>query len=157
MPWAEVDDMIQHGVLVTLELRERYEPERGVEFPIYIKPRVFGSMVDMSRQNGSIKRSENAYINEFDFIDEISAVDILIKVENINLIVEAIESLPAEERTVISLFYYDEVSNKDIAVIMNITEVSATRWRKKALAALAEAVTEKLSREGVADLHEGCG
>jgi RNA polymerase sigma factor (sigma-70 family) len=145
MPWTEVDDMVQSGIVVTLELREKYEPDRGVAFPIYIKPRVFGTMVDMSRQEGAIRRGENAYIEELDTVDENSAIDVLIRIEDINLISQAIEALPKEERMVISLFYFDEVSNKDISAIMGVSEVRATRYRKRALSMLAEIVAKNLT------------
>jgi len=145
MPWAEVDDMIQHGVLTALELRERYEPDRGVPFPIYIKPRVFGAMIDISRQTGSIKRREEAYLAEADTVTEDDALETIINCENIDALETEIDELPYEERTVISLFYLEEISNKEVAAIMKITEVKAVRYRQKALSLLAEGIERRLS------------
>src|ERR1700748_1969031 len=42
MPWAEVDDLVQHGIMVALEMRDRNAPERGVPFDIFIKQQCFG-------------------------------------------------------------------------------------------------------------------
>lgn len=141
MPWAEIDDMVQQGILTALELRERYEPTRGVPFRIFIKPRVFGAMVDLSRQTGATKRREARYGAEIDIVVEDDCIAKIIAVEDAEALAEEIDRLPERERTVISLFYFDEMSNKEVAVIMKITEVQVVRSRKRALDLLARGLT----------------
>ncbi|GHD98146.1 hypothetical protein U879_11695 [Defluviimonas sp. 20V17] len=138
MPWTEVEDMIQHGVLTALELRDRYDPDRGVPFGVFIKPRVLGAMIDISRRSGSIKRREDSFLAEADDTAPPDALDLIIRCQDVAALAEEIDHLPYQERTAISLFYLEELRNKDVAQIMGITEVQAVRFRERALAQLAE-------------------
>lgn len=145
MPWADVDDMKQQGVLTALELRVSFDPNYGVPFTNYIKPRVFGAMVDLSRKTGWIKRWEKAYIAEMDTVSEEDSLSRIIAVEDAETLAAEIEKLPQDERTVISLFYFDEMSNKEVAVIMKISEVRVVRHRKRALALLAHGIDARIA------------
>lgn len=145
MPWAEVDDLTQQGILVALELSPHYQPERGVPFHLFVKPRVFGSMIDMLRHSGSLRRHETEYWSrepEHEAIDD--AVDLLVKVENAEILATEIDRLPDQERAVISLFYYDELTNREIAGILGMTEVQAVRLRQKVLATLARSIAQRV-------------
>ncbi len=145
MPWAEVDDLTQQGILVALELRPHYQPERGVPFHLYVKPRVFGSMIDMLRHAGSLRRHEAEYWNsEPEPVAVDDAADLLVKVENAEILATEIDRLPDRERTVISLFYYDELTNREIAGILGMTEVQAVRLRQKVLATLAHSIAQRV-------------
>lgn len=137
MPWTEVEDMIQHGVLTALELRDRYDPDRGVPFGVFIKPRVLGAMIDISRRAGSIKRREDSFLAEAEDTAPPDALDLIIQCQDVAALAEEIDRLPYQERTAISLFYLEELRNKDVARIMDITEVQALRLRERALAQLA--------------------
>ena len=145
MPWTEVDDMIQHGVLTALELRDRYDPGRGVPFVLFIKPRVLGAMIDISRRAGSIKRREDSYLAELDGESPDTALDLIIHCEDAEALAEEIDELPQDERTAISLFYLEELRNKDVAQIMRISEVQALRLRQRALSRLAEGIRRRMS------------
>lgn len=147
MPWTEVEDMVQQGILTALELRERFEPGRGVPFLVYIKPRVFGAMVDLSRQTGAIKRREEAYIADAELVTEDDCLQKIIASEDVDALASEIDRLPFEERTVVSLFYFEEMSNKEVAVIMCISEVRAVRYRQKALVLLAKGIEMRFSTE----------
>ncbi|TMV87232.1 sigma-70 family RNA polymerase sigma factor [Thioclava sp. BHET1] len=145
MPWADVEDMIQHGVLTALELREKYHPDRGVPFAIYIKPRVMGAMVDISRQAGAIRRREDRYVEEAQPPPEPGALDLLILCEDVEILAAAIDTLPDDERNAISLFYLEEMRNKDVAEIMGISEVRVVRLRERALAHLSKVIRDPSS------------
>lgn len=140
MPWADVEDMIQQGIMTALEQRERYRPELGVPFATFIKPRVMGAMIDLCRQTGSIRRREYRYVTENDDTDADDALDVIIRCEDIEILAGAIDALPGEERTAISLFYLEELRNKDVAEIMGISEVKVVRLRRSAIGRLARAV-----------------
>lgn len=137
--------MVQQGILTALELRDRYDPDRGVPFPIFVKPRVLGAMIDISRRAGTIKRRENAYLAEADDPDADDALDLIIQCEDAEALAEEIDRLPREERTAISLFYLEELRNKDVARIMGVSEVRAVRYRKRALSLLAAGIERRMS------------
>jgi RNA polymerase sigma factor for flagellar operon FliA len=136
MPWAEVDDLVQHGIMIALEMRDRYAPERGVPFDAFIKPRVFGAMVDSLRRAGSMARRDAVAFGLQECDTAPSALELAIQTEDVTVLAAGIEALPEAERTAISLFYFNELSNKDIARVMQIEESRATRLRQRALARL---------------------
>ncbi|MDA3887610.1 MAG: sigma-70 family RNA polymerase sigma factor [Allgaiera sp.] len=146
MPWTEVEDMVQHGVLTALELRDRYDPGRGVPFGLFIKPRVLGAMIDISRRAGSIKRREESFLAEADDTAPPDALDLIIQCQDVAALADEIDRLPYLERTAISLFYLEELRNKDVARIMGVSEVQALRYRERALACLAEGLGRRLPR-----------
>jgi RNA polymerase sigma factor for flagellar operon FliA len=145
MPWAEVDDLVQHGIMVALEMRDRYAPERGVPFDIFIKPRVFGAMVDLLRRAGSMARQDAVAFQRQEGGMAPSALESAIQTEDVTVLAAGIEALPEAERTAISLYYFNELSNKDIARVMQTDESRATRLRQRALARLNRFIVSRSS------------
>jgi RNA polymerase sigma factor FliA len=143
MPWAEVDDLVQHGIMIALEWRDRYVPERGVPFDVFIKPRVFGAMVDSLRRSGSMARRDTLAYQQQDDDLAPSALDVAIRTEDVTVLAAGIEALPEAERTAISLFYFNELSNKDIARVMQTDESRATRMRQRALTRLNQFIASR--------------
>jgi len=82
MPWADLDELVQQGIMIALEQRERYAPERGVPFLAFIKPRVFGAMIDLMRTAGAASRTAASF-SELGAEDEESALEIIIRQEDI--------------------------------------------------------------------------
>lgn len=151
MPWTEIDDLTQQGIMTALELRMSWDETRNVPFPLYVKPRVFGSMIDMLRQIGSIARNSNAVGRELapdleEPMTERDALDVIVHSEDIESLAAEIGKLPYEEKTVISLFYFEELSNREIAVVMKISEALSTRLRQKAIATLATHIDHSASQ-----------
>jgi len=140
MPWADIDELVQQGIMIALEQRERYMPERGVPFLAFIKPRVFGAMIDLLRAAGAGSRAA-ASISELGEEDEESALEIIIRQEDMKTLAHAVDSLAADERTAISLFYLEELTNKEVAMVMAIDESRATRLRKRGIRRLAEIIS----------------
>lgn len=151
MPWTEVDDLTQQGIMTALELRMSWDETRNVPFPLYVKPRVFGSMIDMLRQVGSIARNSYAVGRELapdlaEPMTERDALDIIVQSEDTEKLAAEIGNLAYDEKTIISLFYFEELSNREIAVVMKISEASSTRLRQKALANLARNIAHSAAR-----------
>lgn len=154
MPWAEVDDLAQHGIMIALEMRDRYAPEHGVPFDVFIKPRVFGAMVDSLRRTGSMARRDAMAFEQQENDMAPSALEVAIQTEDVTVLAAGIEALPDAERTAISLFYFNELSNKEIARVMQTDESRATRLRQRALARLNQfIVSRSLPAKAVACQH----
>lgn len=66
---AELEDIVNHGVLALIECIDRFDHSRGVQFDTYASIRVRGSIIDYLRKNDWIPRDvrkasiqiENAY------------------------------------------------------------------------------------------------
>lgn len=156
MPWAEVDDLVQHGAMTALELRCHFDPDRGYAFLSFIRPRVFGSMIDWLRHQGAVARQasiENMPEYQFDNQHYESAIATLIRNENMAALTAGIDTLPDHERTVVSLFYLEEFTNKEVAIAMKISESHATKLRHRAIRRLADGVRGRIASTQRYDLE----
>ena len=142
MPWAEVDDLVQHGIMVALEMRERYDPARGVPFDAFVRPRVFGAMIDTLRRSGALARHDAAAFEQQEELSP-SGLDMILENEDLSLLSGGIAALPEAERTALSLFYYNELTNREIAQVMRIDESRATRLRQRALTKLGQFIVHR--------------
>ncbi len=53
---AEVEDLIQIGMMGLVEAAHNYSPQQGVTFPIYARLRIKGSIVDFLRKSSNLCR-----------------------------------------------------------------------------------------------------
>lgn len=65
--------------------------------------------------------------------DAISADDMMTKEEGIEILREAITELPPRERTVLALYYYEEMNLRQIAEVMHVTESRISQIRSQAI------------------------
>lgn len=140
MPWADIDELVQQGVMAALEQRERYTPARGVPFLAFVKPRVFGAMIDMMRAAGTVARVAGVLSRPGVDEEYASALELLIRHEDREGLASAITGLEKDERTILALFYLEELTNKEAARVMAISDSKATRLRKRAIQRLADAI-----------------
>ena len=54
------------------------------------------------------------------------------------ILADIIESLPSKERLVITLYYYEEMTLKEIAGILKVTESRVSQIHSKVLAVIGE-------------------
>ena len=71
-------------------------------------------------------------------VDDEAADDRLSKQQEVALLRDAILKLKDQERTVLSLYYFEELKLHEIAVILNLTESRVSQIRSKALIRLRE-------------------
>ena len=136
---VEVDDLIQQGILAALEARPRYRADLGVSFLGFVKPRIFGAMIDFL---GTSRREVDVdTIAEIVADPEPDVVSRIIEHEDQSGLVREIEALPVRERMVIALFYLEEFSNREIAQILEMTEGGVTRVRQRALVLIAQGLS----------------
>ena len=55
---------------------------------------------------------------------------------------EAIQKLPDESKTIISLYYYNDMSQKEIAEMLNLTQMQISRKIKKAFSLLYHMIAD---------------
>lgn len=63
------------------------------------------------------------------------------KSEQVRLLAQAIEELPERERIVVSLYYYDKLTQKEIAAVLGVTESRVCQMHTKAVLRLAAKLT----------------
>lgn len=62
--------------------------------------------------------------------------DILARDELISILAETIENLPEKERLVVAMYYYDEMTFKEIGKVLNVTESRVCQLHTKSMARL---------------------
>jgi len=65
-----------------------------------------------------------------------SALDILEQTEEMELVVSALKKLPERERTLLSLYYYEGLTLKEIGLVLGVTESRVSQLHGRALTLL---------------------
>lgn len=66
--FAEVDDIINEGVLTLMSAVERYDPELQIKFETYISKRIRGMIIDVARKQDWIPRNIRKKVKTIDNI-----------------------------------------------------------------------------------------
>ena len=153
MPWADVDELVQWGVLGLLEARQRFDPSRGRPFEAYAGRRIRGAMLDSLRRDGNLTRrmsetasmgSDRSYGHSAEYEDPLAwllqSMEDGEREARIAAVSAAIEALPERPRLVLQLFFVENLNNREIAQVLEASEASVSRTRKRALQAVAARV-----------------
>lgn len=144
MPWAELDELLQWGAIGMMESTQRYDAGFGVSFQAFAARRIRGAMIDGLRREGSRRRGETLF--EPDDVDHAALkngtapedpLSLLTSADNRNLLVAALKTLPRLEYQILAMHFYDDMNNREIAAILDVSEGYASRLRKHALESLA--------------------
>jgi len=144
MPWAELDELLQWGAVGMMEATQRFDPAQGVAFQAYAARRIKGAMIDGLRREGTRRRGEILF--EPDDVDAATYAAgmgpedpfaLLAASGNRALLVAALRALPVLEYQVLALHFYEELNNREVAAVLEISEGYASRLRKRALESLA--------------------
>ncbi len=137
-------DYFQYGIEGLNEAVDRFDPEYGTKFETYAIQRIRGKIIDELRKlqskykvdtgeaiiesfysSVSIDHSndddEGITLAEVIPSDNESASSVIEKDEMKELLVNAINELSERDRTILGLYYYEELNYKEIAEIMKIT------------------------------------
>lgn len=144
MPWADVDELLQWGAVGMMEALQRFDGSQGVAFQAYASRRIKGAMIDGLRREGSRRRGEIVFepddVEAAAYQSGIGPEDPfthLAAAGNRQMLIAALRVLPPVEYQVLALHYYDELNNREIAAVLDISEGYASRLRKRALESLA--------------------
>ena len=156
MPWAELDELLQWGAIGMLEAMNRFDATLGVEFQAFAARRIRGAMIDGLRREGALRRGESVF--DVDAVDTAALAGgtspddplaLLVRSDTRSLLVEALKTLPPLEYQVLALHFYDEMNNREIAAILDMSEGYASRIRKRALFSLSVRLNAQLKGETV--------
>jgi RNA polymerase sigma factor for flagellar operon FliA len=152
-------DYFQFGIEGLSEAIDRFDPDYGTKFETYAIQRIRGKIIDELRKiqikprslsnnpsedivysNVSLNHSfddEDGYmLYETISDDSETPTDVTEKNEAKDLLVKTIKELGERERTIITLYYYEELSYKEIADVLNITVSRVSQVHTKIMAQL---------------------
>lgn len=64
--FAQVDDIIQEGLLALVSALDKYDPEKETKFETYVSKRIRGSIIDLARRQDWVPRSVRRKVKEMD-------------------------------------------------------------------------------------------
>ena len=192
--FAQVDDIINEGVLALVGAVDKFDPEKGIKFETFVSKRIRGAIIDLARRQDWVPRSVRRRAREIDQAssdlftelgryptdteiaerlgistgqyqedlansalcnvlsldtlfedrdqggaevpDDSSAgrpEDQILRKELLDTLTEAIGSLRENEQTVISLYYQKNLSMKEIAQVMEVSEPRISQIHSRAI------------------------
>src|SRR6266516_616069 len=131
---AHVDegDLVSYGLLGLIGAIERYEPDRDVKFETYAIARIKGAIIDELRAMDWVPRSVRSRAREIErSIGELERK--LHRAPTDEAIGEAIARLPEREKLVVTLYYYEELTLREIGEVLGVTESRVSQLHTKAV------------------------
>ncbi len=64
--FAQIEDIVNEGVLVIMSALDKFDPEKNVKFETYISKRIKGMVIDMARKQDWIPRSVRKNARDID-------------------------------------------------------------------------------------------
>ncbi|MBI5726871.1 MAG: sigma-70 family RNA polymerase sigma factor [Ignavibacteriales bacterium] len=135
------DDYFQIGVEGLSEAIERFDPAYGTKFETYAIPRIKGKILDELRKihaKSMVGAKRKQFAKTFSLTEQYNDEEgsqlyelipddndtpemELDKSELRTIMIQALQQLPERERLIISLYYYESLSYKEIAELLNVT------------------------------------
>ena len=192
--FAQVDDIINEGVLALVGAVDKFDPDKGIKFETFVSKRIRGAAIDLARRQDWVPRSVRRKAREIDQasvelyaelgrsptdeeiagrlgiscqqyqedlantalcnllsldslfddqdqggMDVADSVgtgrpeDSLLRQELLDTLTEGIASLRENEQTVVSLYYRKNLSMKEIAQVMDVSEPRISQIHSRAI------------------------
>lgn len=157
---VEVDDLISAGTLGLIDAASRYDRERPAGFKAYAAIRIRGAMVDWLRSSDWLPRSMRAAVRREESNAGVVSVNDLHedgfeslltnedaahpvwhatdRAQKKHALTAAITRLPTREREVLSLYYLEELTFRQIGTMYGFSEARACQIHAAAVAHLRE-------------------
>ena len=192
--FAQVDDIINEGVLALVGAVDKFDPDKGIKFETFVSKRIRGAVIDLARRQDWVPRSVRRKAREIDQasvelyaelgrsptdeeiagrlgvscqqyqedlantalcnllsldslfddqdqggMDVADSVgtgrpeDSLLRQELLDTLTEGIASLRENEQMVVSLYYRKNLSMKEIAQVMDVSEPRISQIHSRAI------------------------
>ena len=64
--FAQVDDIVNEGVLALVGAVDKFDPDKGIKFETYVSKRIRGAIIDLARRQDWVPRSVRRKVKEMD-------------------------------------------------------------------------------------------
>ena len=206
--FAQVDDIINEGVLALVGAIDKFDPDKGIKFETFVSKRIRGAVIDLARRQDWVPRSVRRKAREIDqasselyaelgryptddeiakrlgvsgqqYQEDLSNLslcnllsldsifddqeqggtdvadnggmgrpeDSLLRQEMLDTLTEGITSLRENEQMVVSLYYRKNLSMKEIAQVMEVSEPRISQIHSRAIQKLRLYMTRYMNGE----------
>lgn len=123
------EDIVQNSILAAWKIRNKFENDNALKSFLYTA--VKNSTISVVRKNLS-KRHYISYLEkENPFLN-------MIEEETFIKLMDAVNELPENYRTIFNRIYLDKASIKDVATEMELSEISIKKYKAKGLIMLRD-------------------
>ncbi|MDF2928634.1 MAG: polymerase, sigma 28 subunit, FliA/WhiG [Anaerospora sp.] len=147
------DDLISSGFFGLLDAIERYDLSRNVKFETYAVTRIRGSILDTIRSQDWLPATVRQKARQYEQIlaelenrlgrsatDSETSEALGISVEQLHTLINH-DKLPEKEKMVVTLYYYEELTLKEISLILKLSEARISQLHTKAIFRLRGALS----------------
>ena len=135
-----ISDALQEGTLGLIEAVERYEPDRGVAFPLFAVHRIRGAVVDYLKREGAVSALSLDEPDEQGMTlqdklcdaqpDPAEATHRRLLLEKVSRV---LQRLPEKEQAVVEGVYLNDVAQKHLAQRLDISLPYVYRLQKRGI------------------------
>lgn len=155
-PSVDVRDLIQSGMIGLLDAGRLYDASYDRNFEIYAVQRIRGAMLDELRSSDNLARPHREKVKRgelddvsissfdalleggFDIMSNDDPLDRLIKKELVEKAVDYLDGLPDRQKTMMTQYYIDGLTMREISKSIGISETWACLQHKEILSNLQE-------------------
>lgn len=132
---ADYQDLLQQGRLIFLEIVKEYDNGRGVPFGAYLKEKFTWRLFHYIRDVMGYRDKEDLFGDvPANTVQHILATHAVLEAHEADweILEEAVKTLTAKQRLVLSLFYWDELSVREIASRLHETPQGVRQLKARA-------------------------
>lgn len=132
---VDYQDLLQQGRLIFLEIVKEFDNSRGVPFGAYLKEKFRWRLFHYIRDGLGFRDKEDLFSDvPANTIQHILATHAVLEPDEADweALEQAVKTLTAKQRLVLSLFYWDELSVRDIAHKLHETPQGVRQLKARA-------------------------
>ncbi len=116
---SDYEDLVYLGSFGLLEAIDRYPHNKNVEFKTYAATRILLSIFDIKNIYYELKNNISNDLKIDEIKDDIFSI--------------ALKEIPAKERIVLILYYCQNITLKEVSIIMNMSKSELSKFCKKSI------------------------
>ena len=139
--FAQVDDIINEGVLALVGAVDKFDPDKGIKFETFVSKRIRGAVIDLANTalcnllslDSLFDDQDQGGVDVADSVGTGRPEDSLLRQELLDTLTDGIASLRENEQMVVSLYYRKNLSMKEIAQVMEVSEPRISQIHSRAI------------------------
>ncbi len=133
--YVDFDDLISYGIFGLIDAIDKFNMDKGVKFETYASLRIRGEIIDNIRRLDWIPNKD---VTVADVVQtKADTPDLSYEKKEVKeILINAINKLTEKEKKVVTLYYFEELTLKEISKVMNVSESRISQIHSKAIVKL---------------------